>query len=30
MKDAWKLIVICILCLGIITASVLVFEAIFK
>lgn len=30
MKGAWKPIVVCILCLGIITAGVLLFEAVFK
>lgn len=29
MKDAWKLIVVCILCLGIVTGGVLLFEALF-
>jgi|GEM_PF-3512273 len=30
MKQAWKPIVVCLLCLGMITAGVLIFEALFK
>ena len=30
MKRAWKQILVCLLCLGIITAGVLLYEAIFS
>lgn len=30
MKQAWKPILVCLLCLGVVTAGVLLFEAVYK